>query len=100
MKNGKCLTCYVGFLLEEGACVKDEDFLSDVNCAEFVEGHCVKCSIGFYFDDDNLCQVVSPLCKAFDPSNGKCTECYVGFENVDGKCELMEVLDPRDPNCA
>lgn len=100
--SGRCLSCYAGYALDvdSGRCVVDEGFLTDNNCAEFEEGVCVKCSIGFFFNQQLKCQAASPLCKEFDPSNGLCTECYVGFENVDGKCELSEVLQPSDPNCA
>ena len=58
------------------------------------------CSKGYYFGGDGKCLVANPLCKDFDISNGRCTACYVGFENIDGNCVVKDEQDPRDANCA
>lgn len=50
--TGQCLTCFLGFKLNGGACEED-DFLIDSNCAEFENGKCTKCSNGFYFNEDD-----------------------------------------------
>ena len=42
------------------------------------------------------CKQVNSLCKTFDPKNGICTSCYVGYEPALGTCVVNAA---RDTNC-
>lgn len=86
--NGRCTACYPAFKLEDGKCIEDLYFEDqDPNCAQFDDGFCIKCSSGFYFNDQGLCQLANPLCDTFDERNGDCTSCFLGFVLIDGRCE-------------
>ena len=63
--TGECLSCFLGFKLneEKGSCEEDDFILTDSNCAEFENGNCIKCSHGFYFNEEGKCQISNPLCK-------------------------------------
>lgn len=49
-------------------------------CKSFdAAGKCTSCSDRFYQDLNNICQPVNPNCNAYDPANGNCLTCYVGY---------------------
>lgn len=65
--NGKCLSCYPGFEVEEGNCVILRVEL-DPNCNQFEGTKCVKCSQGAYFDNNGKCQIKDTNCKNVTPT--------------------------------
>ena len=98
--NGDCLSCFAGFRLEGRDCVEDEGSSLNPFCAEFdANNTCIRCSSGYYFDNDKVCQLINPLCKTFDFEINSCAECFVGFELKDGNCELGPEGSVIDPNC-
>ena len=84
--NGICLSCYDSFELKGEDCVKSTLTVSDINCAEFYQGVCLKCSPGFIFLDNGLCGSVNNNCKDYSNLTGKCTSCYLGYELSNGFC--------------
>jgi hypothetical protein len=99
--TGYCLSCYLGFALNQGQCTRSNDTSPiDLNCASFVSGACVKCSKGFYFGSNGACLAVSPLCQTFDPATGSCLTCYPSFIVVGGACVEDKNHTQGDPNCA
>ena len=65
-KNARCLGCYSGYKISDGKCTIDVQGVSDLNCAEFKNSVCTKCSQGFFFDEKNLCKAIDPQCRYFD----------------------------------
>lgn len=99
--TGSCTSCYIGFKLDGQACVEDKTVLLDPNCAEFKNGLCLRCSTGSFFDEKkNLCQLVDPLCKTFDPKNGSCLSCYPAFTLNGARCLEDLYFSSQNPNCA
>jgi hypothetical protein len=99
--TGKCITCFPGFALVEGNCNVSTTAVSDPHCAEFLQGICTKCSLGYVFEADGLCGLVSANCKTFDEVTGKCLSCYLGFALEDGACLAGNSSSSAiDPNCA
>lgn len=71
------------------------------NCAEYVNGQCVKCSFRFVRAFDGVCEPVNPLCATWDV-NGACQTCYPGYEICENGCIMTESCAPGgtyDPNC-
>lgn len=98
--NGACTSCFSGYEVTGGGqCEKSKEEERDAYCAEFQEGFCVKCSNGYYFERDGKCTAADPLCATFDPMDGRCLTCFLGYEVQSGLCILKEE-DARDPNCA
>ena len=58
----------------------------------------MKCSFGYYFDQDNKCNKVNPDCATFNDKNGECKSCYSSFALSEGKC-IREAVKPIDVNC-
>ena len=74
-ENGKCVTCYPGYVLSPTAqCMIDDEF----HCYEWYGGQCVKCARGYYLKD-NRCTLIDPLCKEFDFVTRTCLHCYQGY---------------------
>lgn len=73
--------------------------LTDLNCAEFKNGKCTKCSFGSFFNRNGVCQSVDPLCQTWNEVTGDCQSCYPSFEINSGKCVPSKV-DNLDQNCA
>ena len=73
--DGTCTNCYSGYDLWDGRCTVRDPF-----CTIKVTGICVQCANRYYLDIHLKCQGVSPLCKAYDPLAGTCTNCYDGYQ--------------------
>lgn len=100
--NGACLSCYDSFELIGIRCIKSEiKDVSDVNCAEFSQGACTKCSVGFIFNSNRVCSQVSSDCKTFVAASGLCSSCYFGFDLANGICvKGVNDVSSIDKNCA
>lgn len=96
--TGKCLSCYVGFKLSDGVCAEDEELASDL-CADRIDGVCVQCSVGSFFDETGKCALADLLCKTINPETGGCTSCYTAFVLQDEKCLIDTNFVERDPFC-
>ena len=77
--NGLCTSCYVGYELMGGRCIKGTAPDGDPNCKKFVNGVCEECSKGAIFNANRRCIVVDPTCKTYDQADGSCTSCYPGY---------------------
>lgn len=76
----RCLQCYSGYALDENFnCIESVEQASDPYCNEFQDGVCVKCSFGFYFNDDKVCARIPDECKTFSTETEECKECYPGY---------------------
>lgn len=51
-----------------------------------MNGRCRVCSDRYYFNFAWKCTNVSNLCQKYNPNNGDCTSCYLGYVLDDGKC--------------
>lgn len=60
----------------------------------------MRCSIGYFFNEEGKCKASNPLCKLFNPLNGDCTECYIGFILSNSNCEIDEQFDNGGSLCA
>ena len=88
--NGQCLTCYAGYDLVNGACEfspSNTAAPSDPGCKTWENGVCQACAPRWVFNNNNVCTPVSDICKAHDNA-GACTECYAGYDLVNGNCEF------------
>jgi len=65
-----------------------------------MQGLCLKCSIGFIFQSNGLCGIVSSNCKTHDIITGNCLSCYLGFLLLNGECMKSNDTSAIDPNCA
>jgi hypothetical protein len=87
--NGRCTSCYGGYLLNSGNCILP----SDPNCLLWSGNKCVQCIPWTYYDGSK-CVQVSTVCRTYTPSNGLCTSCYQGWLLKNGSC----IVNP-DQNC-
>ena len=87
----RCEQCYIGFdLKSDGTCVVSETSASTTEgCAQFNNSLCVRCSKGYYFENNTTCRAIDPLCKTFDLERSVCTTCYVGFQLESNSCVLQ-----------
>jgi len=60
----------------------------------------MKCSVGYFFQNNGLCGVVSSDCKTHDIATGGCLSCYLGFSLINGECIKGNDTSVIDPNCA
>ena len=100
--SGACTSCYVGYNLQSGSCVKaPEERPSDVGCAtwDWTGKRCLECSENWVFNSQGRCVVVSDQCASHDAS-GSCTSCYKGYDLNNGRCELAPERKPSDVGCA
>lgn len=99
--TGACLTCYPGYVVQTGQCILGGQATLDVNCQQFLNNTCVKCSNGFYLSSVNqACTQFNPLCKTSSTSNGACLSCYPGYTLSGGSCIIGNSNTGNgDPNC-
>lgn len=75
-----CTACYPGYAITvDGSCVSTAVADGQSNCAQMLNGVCVKCVDRAYADFNNNCVKVSDLCSTFNTFNGFCTSCYSGY---------------------
>jgi hypothetical protein len=80
--TGECLSCYGGYDLNSGSCIKSAVNLPiDAGCSLWnsLQTICLSCSKRWYFNSQSVCLPVSDLCNTWD-SKGKCLTCYKGYE--------------------
>ena len=65
----------------KGVCIVDVNF----NCADWSNGQCNRCSVGYYLDAGK-CNLINTLCSKFDFVAKKCTACYSGYALYQGSC--------------
>ena len=78
MSNGQCITCVQGYAIQNNTCLS----FTDINpqCLQFDNnGVCLNCSSDYYIGPNSICISVSPLCNAYDMSNGLCITCIQGY---------------------
>lgn len=64
-----------------------------------MNGLCVKCSQGYYFNKDNICTKIPDDCQNFNITSRKCEGCYSGYE-LDGKNQCVKtVISVSDLGC-
>lgn len=100
--NGNCLSCYVGYNLNNGKCVlAPVQQVSDVGCAtwNWNKQTCLQCSNNWVFNSNNVCAPVSDQCNTFDKT-GACLSCYKGYTLSNGKCTLAPTQSISDVGCA
>lgn len=73
--------------------------MSDPNCNEFRDGVCVKCSFGFYFNNDNICTFIPSDCLDFSISEERCLQCYTGYTLDENNNCVESEEDTSDPHC-
>lgn len=105
MNNGKCLSCWQGYDLQQsGDCAIQKTNAGssqsqDRYCITYNNNLCTQCSAGYFLNKaTNLCKQVDPLCKTFNPDNGACTTCYLGY-SVSGLTCAVTVTVSQTPNC-
>lgn len=62
--SGQCLTCYIGYNLNNGACVLASQTPVPNGCKQFDSklNVCMTCSDRYVFDSNGVCQKISDLC--------------------------------------
>lgn len=86
--TGKCLSCYPGYLVKSGKCIKDQ---IKEGCSSFdANGVCIGCAYGFYFNNGS-CSRIDPQCAKFNLNIKACEGCYSGYTLLEGKCEIAKV---------
>jgi len=83
---GACLTCYKGYVLNNGACQLDiNQQPTDLGCAnwDWSRQICLQCSNNYVFNINGVCIPVSDQCATFD-TTGACVSCYKGYRLVSG----------------
>ena len=99
--KGKCIRCYSGYNLVDGACILAPiQSPSDLGCGtwDWKNQKCLQCSSKWVFNTNGVCVPQSDLCKLFDKS-GHCLDCYKGYNLVSGKCVLAPIRDVADSGC-
>lgn len=75
-----CESCYPGYSLDsKNRCTEKAPEVVDSGCTEFQNNLCVKCSVGYYFNDLRKCQIIPVTCQNFDIPNRVCRACYPGY---------------------
>ena len=112
LENGHCTGCYHHYTLDEveGKCHRDEqdppaagegEVPDGCHSYDFENAQCMECSFRYYWhSDDQECKRVSDQCREWN-LEGKCTDCYHGYELVDGECIAQEGQPPAggDGSC-
>lgn len=81
IEKRRCERCYNGYELNSALeCIKSELGVSDPNCNEFIDGVCQKCSFGYYFDEERVCQKIPDDCLDFRIDEKRCYQCYSGYK--------------------
>ncbi len=111
---GRCLSCFKGYDLKDGACVFSSSNTAkpiDSGCAkwDWEKQVCLECSKGFVFKGlglgtgglNKICVAVKDQCKSYNDS-GACTSCFKGYDLIDGICEFSSFnsAKPADLGCA
>lgn len=85
--NLVCKACYDGYTIQSGVCIKsDSSSDTESNCAQWLEGVCIKCAARAYYNFEGNCVRASDVCQTFNNFNGECTGCYQGFSLANGTC--------------
>ena len=95
--TGACSSCYTGYTLSNGQCVRDAAFgsnPSNPNCKDFSNGRCNECPFRAYFDANGICQFVNGQCQTWDLQDGHCLTCYNGYNLDNGACVQAPLADP------
>lgn len=79
-------------------CVKQDQADIDPYCKQFKDNKCVECSVGAYFNANQVCVLADPSCKNFDTKSSRCIECYIGYAVENGKC-VKSNAESGDPFC-
>jgi len=97
--TGACLSCYPGYVLQGQTCSVGAAATLDVNCAQFNNNLCVKCSNNYYLNAQLVCTQNNPLCKT-SSNTGTCLTCYPGYVIQGQTCVISNTLTSNaDPNC-
>lgn len=85
-----CIKCSYRYLLQSGKCTKIQD-----ECETYNEEGCQSCYAGYYLSS-GFCYQGDPLCQESN-SQGLCTECYMEYININGKCYIQSNWDFSKP---
>jgi hypothetical protein len=88
--NGNCTSCYQGWVLTNGDCVRGTT-VELANCNQAgSNGECAICASGYYKNRANrTCVLINSLCKNADNETGWCTSCFAGYAlTAAGNCEI------------
>ena len=100
--NGECLTCYGGYILNNGQCIVNPNpFSGESNalCGEWKGEQCLSCAPRAYFNSFGICTPVSDQCQTWDPIDGSCLTCYGGYSLISGACEQSPIAPVSDVGC-
>jgi hypothetical protein len=100
--NGACTSCFPGFDVQiDGTCQIGKAIATIANCNQMdSNGNCLKCSFGYYFNQNKQCIQIDPNCKDYNQTSYKCVGCYPGFAlDISGSCVKGEA-PIGDQNCA
>ena len=100
-RSGACVSCYKGYNLNNGICkLAPIETPTDAGCGlwDWNNKECLKCSDNWVFNSQGICIPVSDQCKTFD-KYGACVSCYIGYNLVNGACELAPIEKPADEGC-
>jgi len=104
--NGECSSCYYGYLVQNGACVVDNDLSvvpnSNLLCRIWKGKVCAECSDRTFFNKNGVCTSVSSQCNSFDKSTGDCLTCFKGYDIKNGDCVASNsnTAHPSDLGCS
>ena len=59
----------------------------------------MKCSFGFYFNNERICTKIPDDCRSFNIGEGKCELCYVGYALDENNRCVESFEESGDPNC-
>ncbi len=109
-KENDCTTCYIGYKLIDGKCIKMNCYSSCKECDEESNDennqHCLSCQnnklfqednnncidkcLNGYYEEKNYCKKCHESCKTCNSEKeNDCTTCYIGYKLIDGKCIKM-----------
>ena len=102
--NGKCLSCYNGYILINGVCSVNTYLANPSNndplCVIWAYGACSACASRAYLNFFGVCTPVSDQCQTWDPKTGACLNCFGGYVYANGACNPLVFQGSIDPACA
>jgi len=104
---GVCLSCYLGYILENGVCSQSPVFpghqaaVANPLCKKWNGDVCLQCADRAYFKPDGICYSVSDNCNTWDRLDGICVSCFKGFDLINGTCDVSSsnTAAPLDLGC-
>lgn len=92
MTNGRCASCYPGYILNDQYKCVVAPVVQIANCNTVSNGVCVECLPGYY-TYNGACSAVSILCASYNPQTGQCTSCVDRHYLQGGVCIYPSIWD-------